>query len=99
MTPLLMSSFAVRRAAFTPAGKTRSSASATVARGAMPPDQLAPLLQLEVPPPPVQVKVLVGVMRDSSSSTRRDGNGRSRDGWCFDQPVHRRPRGDLNMGA
>src|SRR5438874_1181307 len=77
-----------------PRANTRSSLADPV--GAMPPAQFRPVLQLLSPPPPVQLNV-AGVSRTSSSSHRRVGNGRRRDGVRDDQPVHRRPRTVLDM--
>src|SRR5205823_14281142 len=51
-----------------PAGNTRLSSEAAEPVGATPPCQLAPVDQLELPPPPVQMNV-AGARRDSSCST------------------------------
>jgi hypothetical protein len=83
-----------------PAGKTRSSLFAAAPVGTTPPSQLAAFVQFvfPAPPPPVQV-IVAGVSRVSSCSRPRPGNGRRHDGLRFDQPVHRRGRGDLGMGG
>src|SRR6185312_9052776 len=97
-TPLPMSLFVLRAEAL--AGNERSSAWPLTTRpvGAAPPDQLKRLLQLALPPLPVQVKV-EGVVRASSSSTRRLGNGRKSDARRTDQPLQRRPREGLNISG